>query len=151
MEKRQALYRNILVAVDESSAAAKGLREAMRIAKAQGARLHVLHVVNEYAALAAPDAHGAASLVPLLREGAERLLAKARAAAERGGVQVKAHLREIVGGSAAHAIVREARKLRVDLIVLGTHGRRGLRRMVLGSDAEQVVRAAPVPVLLVRA
>ena len=47
--------------------------------------------------------------------------------------------------------MREARKLRADLIVLGTHGRRGLRRLVLGSDAEQVVRTASVPVLLVRA
>jgi nucleotide-binding universal stress UspA family protein len=60
-------------------------------------------------------------------------------------------LRETIGGAAADAIVREARKQRADLLVLGTHGHRGLRRMVLGSDAEQVVRSASVPVLLVRA
>jgi nucleotide-binding universal stress UspA family protein len=59
--------------------------------------------------------------------------------------------REIVGGPAADVIVREAKKQRADLIVLGTHGRRGMRRLVLGSDAEQVVRMSPVPVLLVRA
>ena len=47
--------------------------------------------------------------------------------------------------------MRDARKQRADLIVLGTHGRRGLRRLVLGSDAEAVVRTSPVPVLLVRA
>jgi nucleotide-binding universal stress UspA family protein len=46
--------------------------------------------------------------------------------------------------------VNEARRHHADLIVLGTHGRRGVRRIVLGSDAEQVVRAARVPVLLVR-
>jgi nucleotide-binding universal stress UspA family protein len=47
--------------------------------------------------------------------------------------------------------VREARKWKADLIVIGTHGRRGMRRVVMGSDAEQVVRTSPVPVLLVRA
>ena len=51
----------------------------------------------------------------------------------------------------ADVIVREARKWKADLIVIGTHGRRGLRRVVMGSDAEQVVRSAPAPVLLIRA
>lgn len=55
-----------------------------------------------------------------------------------------------VDGSPA-AIVQEAKKQRADLIVLGTHGRRGMKRLVMGSDAEEVVRTAPVPVLLVRA
>jgi nucleotide-binding universal stress UspA family protein len=59
-------------------------------------------------------------------------------------------MRETVGGAAADAIVREAKKQRADLIVLGTHGRRGMRRMVMGSDAEEVVRTARVPVLLVK-
>ena len=52
---------------------------------------------------------------------------------------------------AAGTIVAQARKRRAELIVLGTHGRRGMLRLVLGSDAEQVVRTAPAPVLLVRA
>jgi nucleotide-binding universal stress UspA family protein len=60
-------------------------------------------------------------------------------------------MRETIGGPAADTIVREARKQGADLIVLGTHGRRGVRRLVLGSDAEQVVRTSRVPVLLVRA
>ena len=51
----------------------------------------------------------------------------------------------------ADVIVREAQKWKADLIVIGTHGRRGLRRVVMGSDAEQVVRNAPAPVLLIRA
>jgi nucleotide-binding universal stress UspA family protein len=51
----------------------------------------------------------------------------------------------------ADVIVRQARRFGADLIVLGTHGRRGVRRVVLGSDAEQVVRLAQAPVLLVRA
>jgi nucleotide-binding universal stress UspA family protein len=71
--------------------------------------------------------------------------------AERAGIKPTLAMRETIGGPAADAIVREARKQGADLIVLGTHGRRGVRRLVLGSDAEQVVRTSRVPVLLVRA
>ena len=149
-ERRASAYRKILVAVDDSSAAAKGLREALRLAKAEGARLHILHVVNEYVAFATPLGTPPVDLVPMLREGGERILAKARSAADKTKVPVKTVMREMVGGSVADAIVREARKLDADLIVLGTHGRRGVRRLVLGSDAEQVVRTASAPVLLVR-
>jgi nucleotide-binding universal stress UspA family protein len=145
-------YRRILVAVDGSDAANRGLREALRLAKEERAQLFILHVVNEYYAYAMPDAGvAAADIAPLLREGGKKILAKAQAAAEKQGVKPKLILRETIGSAAADLIVREAKKQRADLIVLGTHGRRGVRRLVLGSDAEQVVRAAPVPVLLVRA
>jgi len=60
-------------------------------------------------------------------------------------------LLETLTGPAAEPIVGQAKKWGADLIVLGTHGRRGVRRLVLGSDAEQVVRSSPVPVMLVRA
>ena len=147
-------YRKILVAVDGSPAAAKGLREAIRLAKAEGAKLFIVHVVDEFQAFAALDGMVAAAgldLVPALREGGKRVLAKAQAFALKQGLKAKTILREMIGGPAAYPIVREARKVRADLIVLGTHGRRGVRRLVLGSDAEQVVRTASVPVLLVRA
>ena len=148
-------YRRILAAVDGSPASTKGLREAIRVAKAEGGRLFILHVVDEYPALAALDGMMAgapgADLVPWLREGGKRVLAKAEALASKQRVKCKTILRERIGGPAAGPVVREARKLRADLIVLGTHGRRGVRRLVLGSDAEQVVRTASVPVLLVRA
>jgi nucleotide-binding universal stress UspA family protein len=57
---------------------------------------------------------------------------------------------ESFGGRAADFIVEQANKWRADLIVLGTHGRRGVKRLVMGSDAEQVIRTARVPVLLVK-
>jgi nucleotide-binding universal stress UspA family protein len=145
-------YRRILVAVDGSSASNKGLREAVRLAKSEQAELCIFHMVNEYYAFAMPEGGAVlADLVPTLREGGKRILAKALAEAQKQGVRAKGAMRETVGGSAADAIVREAKKQRADLIVLGTHGRRGVRRMVLGSDAEQVVRTAAVPVLLVKA
>jgi nucleotide-binding universal stress UspA family protein len=144
-------YRKILVAVDGSTAAARGLREALRLAKSERAELCIFNVVNEYYAFATPEAVAAVDIVPQLRAGGKSVLAKALAAAEKQGIKAKTVMRETIGGSAADAIVREAKKQRADLIVLGTHGRRGVRRMVLGSDAEQVVRSASVPVLLVRA
>jgi nucleotide-binding universal stress UspA family protein len=146
-------YRKILVAVDGSAPSSKGLREAIRLAKAERATLFIMHVVDDYPAYAAfadMVPAGGVDLVADLRAGGKRVLAKAQALAAKQGVKGKGILREIVGGPAAGPIVREARRQRADLIVLGTHGRRGVRRLVLGSDAEQVVRTASVPVLLVR-
>jgi nucleotide-binding universal stress UspA family protein len=147
-------YRKILVAVDGSSASNNGLREAIRLARAERAALWVMHVVDEYPALAALDGMMAgapgADLVPVLRERGKKVLARAKAAAQTAGVRATTVLREGLG-PAAYPIVREAKKIGADVIVLGTHGRRGVRRLVMGSDAEQVVRTASVPVLLVRA
>ena len=144
-------YRKIVAAVDGSATSQKGLREALRLAKSEGARLHILHVVNEYPAFVGVEGAPPVDLVPVLRQGGERILVKAKATAAKSGVPVTTALREMIGGSVADAIVREARKIGADVIVLGTHGRRGVRRLVLGSDAEHVVRTASVPVLLVRA
>jgi len=146
-------YRKILVAVDGSPASGKGLREAIRLARAERAKLFILHVVDEFQAFAAMDGLvglPGADLLSALREGGKRILAKAVGIALKQKIKPKGILREMLSGPAAYPIVREARKLRADLIVLGTHGRRGVRRLVLGSDAEQVVRTASVPVLLVR-
>jgi nucleotide-binding universal stress UspA family protein len=145
-------YRKILVAVDGSPTSMKGLREAIRLAKDNRSQLVLMNVVNEFYAFANLDGFApGVDLVPTLREGGRRVLAKAKALTDKAGVRATTVMRETLGGPAADAIVREARKQRADLLVLGTHGHRGLRRMVLGSDAEQVVRASPVPVLLVRA
>jgi len=145
-------YRRILVAVDGSPAARRGLREALRLAKAQRSRLFILHVVNEFFAYDYMESAAVGTdVMAVLRDAGRRILARAQAAARRQGVRAETVMREIVGGAAAEPIAREARRRRADLIVLGTHGRRGVRRLVLGSDAEQVVRTATVPVLLVRA
>lgn len=145
-------YRRILVAVDGSPAAEKGLREAVRIAEAGGSALVILHVVSEYYGYSVMEGAGVRADVPArLRENGSRLLEKAAALAARRGLKTKLVMRQIAGGPVAPCIVREAKKQRADLIVLGTHGRRGMTRLVMGSDAEEVVRSAPAPVLLVRA
>src|SRR5262245_32069495 len=145
-------YKKILVAVDGSKASDKGLREALRLASSKGTRLTILNVVNAFPAFASMEGGlPIVDMLPALREGGKRILARARAAAEKAGVRPALVTREITGGPTADAIVREARKQRADVLVLGTHGRRGMSRVLLGSDGEMVVRNSPVPVLLVRA
>jgi nucleotide-binding universal stress UspA family protein len=89
------------------------------------------------------------NLIDSLREGGKKIIQQAEAYARQQGVQVDSVLLEAIGGPAADLIVAHAKEWAADLIVMGTHGRRGLRRLALGSDAEGVVRESPVPVLLV--
>lgn len=85
-----------------------------------------------------------------MRRSGQVVLDKAKAAASRAGVDCRTVLVENIASSVADMVVQQAKKQRVDVIVMGTHGRRGVRRLVMGSDAEGVVRNSPVPVLLVR-
>jgi len=146
-------YKRILVPVDGSPTSGLGLREAIGFAKAQKARLQLVHVVDVHNALVAGAESSAylAELLPALRQRGRQILAKAAERARKAGLACDTVLLETLTGPAAEPILRQAKKARVDLIVMGTHGRRGLRRLVMGSDAEQIVRNASVPVMLVRA
>jgi len=145
------MYRRILVPIDASRTAALGLREAIRLAKEQGAALRVIHVVDKMAIIGVTEAgmNPRPVLAKLARSG-RAVLDAARRSARKLGVETETVLSEPVSKRVADAVLGEARRWRADLIVMGTHGRRGMRRMVLGSDAEQVLRLAEVPVLLVR-
>jgi nucleotide-binding universal stress UspA family protein len=146
------MYEKILVPVDGSDTAALGLAEAIRLAKTHRSKLRLVHVVNDFVAITGLEAAAAYS-EELMRSSHERgraILAEAREKAHRHGLEAETESVESNGEPAGEAIVREARRWPADLIVLGTHGRRGIRRLVLGSDAETIVRTTPVPVLLVR-
>ena len=146
-----SVYRNILVPIDGSPASNRGLAEAIRLAKDQRATLRLVHVLDEL--FLGPGAEAVVYLgntVDLLREAGERVVAKAEAVVRQSGLEPESAVLEIMGGRAANYIVAEANAWQADLIVLGTHGRRGARRLVMGSDAEEIVRTASVPVLLVR-
>jgi len=151
------MFRRILVPVDGSPCANRGLRAALDLARDQKASIVLLHVVDETIIvqsmgsvdyLAPPDLE---SFVDALRQAGRKVLARGEAMLAKAGVDGKSVLCETMGQPVADIIVAQARKARADVIVLGTHGRRGLARMVMGSDAEGVVRASPVPVMLVRA
>lgn len=129
----------------------RGLREAIRLAKGRRAKVRLFHVVDQSAVLAVAEAGvDVTSLMNSLTRKGLALLERTRRSANQAGVDAETGLREAVAERAADAILREAKRWRADLIVLGTHGRRGVYRLILGSDAELVVRGATVPVLLVR-
>jgi nucleotide-binding universal stress UspA family protein len=145
------MYNRILVPVDGSSTSRRGLDEAIKLAQGSGASLRIVHVVNEFVmdtAYAFPQFYE--QVIAVMRDSGAKLLAEAEAYARERGVDCHSELHETVGGRAADAIVAQAKEWPADLIVLGTHGRRGLRRLALGSDAELVLRLSPVPVLMVR-
>lgn len=145
------MYKRILVPLDGSDTARFGLREAIALAREQKAALHLLHVAGDFPV--SLDMGGVAAherMRTCLHHCGETLLQDAKRLAESLDVPAQTRLRELNGGRVADAIAEEARDAGCDLIVIGTHGRRGMRRALLGSDAEGVLRRSPVPVLLVR-
>lgn len=146
-------YKRILVPVDGSPTANAGLREAIALARAQDAELQLVHVVDQHSLVMMGGeaiVHMDEMMAGLTRAG-QAVLRKAKALADRSGVKASTVLLETLTGPAADPIVKQAKKWRADVMVVGTHGRRGIRRLVMGSDAEQIVRSSAVPVLLVRA
>ncbi len=145
------MYHKILVPVDGSETSEAGLQHAILLAKDQKAALRLLHVVHDY--LVAEGRHGLVrsdELLTELREHGQAILSAAAGVARRQGVEADTESVEAPMGPVGAVIAEYAEKWPADLIVIGTHGRRGIRRLVMGSDAEYVVRTTPVPVLLVR-
>lgn len=147
-----ALFKRILVPVDGSAPSRAGLDSAIALAKANRARLRLLHIVDENAVMQGMEpAMNVGDLLEILVEDGRKTLAASAAAARRRGIRVDTVLYESHLGRVADRIVREASKWRADLIVMGTHGRGGIGRLVMGSDAESVLRVSRVPVLMVKA
>jgi len=144
------MYRSILVPIDGSVTSGRGLREAIRLAATLEARLVLLHVLDVYPYFGATAWSGVleAELRPR-REAANELLASAALDAQEAHIPVEMVLKESLDRHAGEEIVRQAIEKRCDLIVMGTHGRRGLSRMLVGSDAMIVLRDSPIPLLLV--
>jgi len=146
-----SVYGRILVPIDGSATSRRGLIEAIKLAKDQRATLRLVHVLDEL--ILGPGSEAVVYLgdtVEILRETGRKVIEEAEKLALESGLKVESAILEIMGGRAANSIVSEASNWKADLIVLGTHGRRGAKRLVMGSDAEEIVRTAPIPVLLVR-
>ena len=139
---------DILVPVDFSDCAALALAHGQALARLHGATLHLAHVVRPPYAPARGDAAGAPVPDEPVRIGhARRLLDDLAQDGAALGVPVECH---VTVGQPEEAIPELARALGAGLVVMGTHGRTGLRRLVLGSVAEHVVRHAPCPVFVSR-
>ena len=146
------MYQRILVAIDGSETSDRALQEAIKLAD-HATRLRLVYVLEEIYLL---DAEGyayidLAALEQAMRQTGERTLALAAERVQQSGSTAETALVESRGERIANVIESEARHWQADLIVIGTHGRSGLNRLLLGSVAEGVVRVASVPVLLVRA
>ena len=147
---------SILVPTDFSETADAALAYAKRLAGRLGASLHVLHVFTDpyVPALYTPGLYAPHPYVPMRAETRQRALDDARARlAERLTADEELYFRgarALVTGLTAKQIVTYAADHDVALIVMGTHGRRGVAHLLLGSVAEQIVRTAPCPVLTIR-
>jgi nucleotide-binding universal stress UspA family protein len=149
------MYANILLSTDGSDVARKGVMHGTALAKALGAKVTIVTVTEPL-----PVDYGsghASGLIPSQqefdafeaanKERARRVLDEARAVAEQIGISVE--LLHVPNSHPATAIIETARSRGCDLIVMGSHGRRGLRKLFLGSQTSEVLADGSVPVLVV--
>ncbi len=144
------MFASILAAIDDSDPSDKAVELAVGVAKQFRARLTFCHAVDYVKVIALSGSTSAVpvDLVSTMREDASALLARAKAVADAAGVDAVTTTRD---GSPVDEILQAAKECTAELIVIGTHGRRGLERLFLGSTAEGVLRRSDAPVLVVRA
>jgi len=140
------MYHRILVPTDGSTASEGAVDHAIELAKQYDATLHALYVVDSgaYSSLEV----GSEIVVEALRKEGESAVEDVRSKAESAGVEVETAVKT---GIAHRSIVDYVSDEAIDLVVMGTHGRTGVGRFLLGSVAEKVVRTADAPVMTVRA
>jgi nucleotide-binding universal stress UspA family protein len=144
------MFKHILVALDGSEGSRKALDIAVQLAKDQGARCTVCTVVDIVSAASSMTfATGdiVNEWIATLNQDARQIESEAIAKYADSGVTIDTHVLE---GYPSSALLDVAKKTSADLIVMGSHGRTGLKRMWLGSVAESVVREATIPVLIAR-
>lgn len=147
---RSSMYQNILVPVDGSETAHKALHEAVELARSLSARIRLIHVINSTPWIAQGAPGVIEEFLNQMRSTGESVVHEAKALVRQEGIQADDRIIEAIGDRAGEVIIAEANEWPADIIVCGTHGRRGLKRLLVGSDAEYIVRRSPVPVLLVR-
>ena len=142
------MYKRILIPVDGSATSKKALTAALQLAREGGGRLRLLHSVDELAYLSGFEYSG--DVIRVARDNAAKVLDDASAMVKAAGVEVDQILVDQPGQRLGETVSEAARSWDADMIVVGTHGRRGFSRMFMGSGAEQVIRVATVPVLVIR-
>ncbi|WP_224268602.1 universal stress protein [Haloprofundus salinisoli] len=140
------MYDRILVPTDGSDGVERAVGHAVELAEAHGATIHAIYVVNTASYAGLPMESSWDGIDEMLRADAEVAVEEVRRIAAERGVPVEA---AVVDGSPSREIVSYAEREGCDLIVMGTHGRGGIDRLLLGSVAEKVVRGSNVPVLTV--
>lgn len=146
-------FQHLLLATDGSALSQRALEQALALAGSLGARLRILTVqgtlpVSLVGAGELVDAMAIDALMQAAGQQAQQILADAAAAAEQAGVAAEVVKR--VSAQPSMAILEEARSQACDLIVMASHGRRGLQGLLLGSETQRVLTQSPCPVLVVR-
>ncbi|MDA8361925.1 MAG: universal stress protein [Gammaproteobacteria bacterium] len=145
------MYARIMVAIDGSTTSDRALKEAIALTKDQKAQLRLVHVIDQTPIMQAdigwPDND---ELEDIFVKSGQRIVDEAVANAAKEGLKVEASVLRESGKRIASVIVDEAKDWSAQLLVVGTHGRHGVERLLLGSVAEGILRAASMPVLLVR-
>jgi nucleotide-binding universal stress UspA family protein len=152
LSKGDNMFERILVAVDASDTGERALQTAIRLAAEWQSQLRIVHAVDVVNVNLGAEFPDPAPMSNDIVKNGLNVLSSAEAKAATGGVAFETHLIKIekLKQSISEAIAHEAEAWAADLIVIGTHGRRGLSRLFLGSVAEGVARAAATPVLLIR-
>ncbi|HHV25085.1 MAG: universal stress protein [Methanosarcina sp.] len=140
-------YRNIVIATDGSENSQRAISHGIEIAKLSGATVHALYVVDTTSFSSIPMDEGWEAMYEILRGEGEKAISEVKELGEVSGVEVREVLLE---GHPSNEIIDFAEKNNADLIVVGTLGKTGLDRFLMGSVAEKVVRGSKVPVLVVR-
>ena len=143
------MYKRILVPFDGSPTSNEGLDEAVKLAKLTGASIRLVHVLD-HLPFSTGHAGLTGNLLGILIEAGSQILLAGKRRVEAADVPADTFLSEAFGEQVCNVVAKQAKSWNADLIVIGTHGRRGVKRLLIGSDAEQIVRTASVPVHLVR-
>ena len=146
------MYNHVLVAVDGSDNSNRALREAIKLVKDQHSELRLIHVVETPAYMILETPNLVADYQKALQETGQKVLANCSEIVRAAGCKAdtKTIVIQTLDQSISDAIDDEASLWRADVIVIGTHGRRGFRRLLLGSVAEELIRITSKPVLLIR-
>ena len=144
-------YRRILVPIDGSPTATRGLDEAIALCKATGGSIRVLHVMDDLVFVSGFESGAtyARDVVPQLRKRSEQLLEAGRKRAEAAGLPADQVLVECFARRTSEIVCEQAIAWRADLIVVGTHGRTGVAHVLMGSVAQRVVQHSSCPVLVI--
>jgi len=144
---KSEFYRNIVIATDGSENSKKAISYGIGIAKLSGATVHTLYVVDTSSFSSIPMDGGWEEMYEILRKEGEKAVSEVKELGEASGVNVR---NVILEGHPSSEIINFAENNNADIIVVGTLGKTGLDRFLMGSVAEKVMRSSKIPVLIVR-
>ncbi|MDD3042992.1 MAG: universal stress protein [Methanosarcinaceae archaeon] len=140
-------YKNIMIATDGSENTSRAVNYGIEIAKLSGATVHAFYVVDTSSFSSVPMDAGWEAMYQILKKEGEKAVSEVKEIGDLAGVKVEVMLNE---GHPSDEIINFAKENEIDLIIMGTLGKSGIDRFLLGSVAEKVVRNSSVPVMVVR-